>query len=66
MTTWHPQVSHFSVDFFADEEGWWIPRCNCGFVGSPCPDAEDAVDVLMDHAYEVAVMEAASVGSRGD
>ncbi len=35
-----------------NEEGWFIPRCQCGWKWIACPDAETAADALMEHAYE--------------
>lgn len=48
-----PIGGHFSADFYEDDDRWWRARCNCGWEApSIYPAAEDAADVLMDHAYE--------------
>lgn len=44
---------HYSVELCLNEEGWWHGRCHCGLDLGMFPDAEDACDALMDHAYEV-------------
>jgi hypothetical protein len=50
---------HYSVGFERDDEGWWLGRCHCGWEGGMYPDAEDAADALMDHAYACGVADAA-------
>lgn len=45
-------IVHVSADFYENDEGWWEPRCCCGwYFGGVVPSAEDACDALMDHAY---------------
>lgn len=49
---------HASSEFYADADGWWRPRCICGWdFGAPVPSAEDACDALMDHVQDVTVEE---------
>ena len=43
--------AHYSVEFERDGGGWWPGRCQCGWDGGMYPDAEDAADALMDHAF---------------
>ena len=45
-------TQHYSEDFEENDEGWWVPKCACGWVyAGVVPSAEDAADALMDHAY---------------
>ena len=48
---------HLSVDFYENDEGWWEPKCECGWTFGVVPDAETAVDALMQHARERALIE---------
>lgn len=49
-------LAHASTDFYENDEGWWEPRCCCGwYFGAVVPSAEDACDALMDHVYDVAL-----------
>lgn len=47
---------HYTVEF-AEHEGWWRARCNCGADLGVYPDGEDAADALMQHAYEQGVLD---------
>jgi hypothetical protein len=52
-------IAHASDDFYENDEGWWEPRCCCGwYFGAVVPSAEDACDALMDHVYEAALARA--------
>lgn len=57
-------ADHYSIDFERDDEGWWIGRCKCGWEGGWFPDAEDAADALMDHAYTEGVADAVESARR--
>lgn len=46
------EQAHYTVDLEPDAEGWFLARCDCGWLAGPFPAAEDAADALMDHAYE--------------
>lgn len=35
----------------ADEDGFILPVCTCGWKYGPVPDEETATDALMDHAF---------------
>ena len=48
---------HLSTDFYKNDEGWWVPACECGWSSGPVPDAETAADALMQHARERALLE---------
>lgn len=50
-------MMHLSVDFYENDEGWWEPRCACGWSFGVVPDAETAADALMQHARERALIE---------
>lgn len=60
-------AGHLSVPA-TDEDGWIVATCTCGATFGPCPDAETATDILMDHAYEAGLTDgkqhADSVASR--
>lgn len=43
--------AHYSVNFEENDEGWYVPECQCGWTWAPVPDAETAADALMEHAY---------------
>lgn len=46
-------AGHTSVDVGEDGEGFIHAECSCGFKVEGLPDDETAIDVLMDHAYEM-------------
>lgn len=48
---------HLSTDFCEQPDGFWEPKCECGWHGGHVPDAETAVDFLMQHAREMALIE---------
>jgi len=50
--------AHYSVNFEPNDEGWYVPECQCGWTWAPVPDAEDAADALMQHAREQGYLEA--------
>lgn len=52
-------AAHYSERFEENGEGWWVPRCKCGWKGGSYPDAEDACDALMDHAYDAGLHDGA-------
>lgn len=58
--------AHYSVEFERDGKGWWPGRCLCGWDGGMYPDAEDAADALMDHAFQVGVALTRSEVGAGD
>lgn len=35
-----------------DADGWYFARCQCGFEQGPFVDTAQAIDALMEHAYE--------------
>lgn len=49
---------HYSVEFQENAEGWWPAKCNCGVDLGLFPEAEIAIDELMDHARSVGRCEA--------
>jgi hypothetical protein len=51
-------MSHYTLDFEENAEGWWKPRCVCGYVPGAFPTGEDAADALMQHAYEQGILDA--------
>lgn len=53
-------VSHYSVDFFSDDAGWWSGQCQCGADLGAFPTAEDAADALMEHAFDAGFRAASS------
>jgi hypothetical protein len=57
---------HYSVEFEQNDEGWWLGRCHCGADLGFFPDAEDACDALMDHAYEAGAADAAERARAGE
>lgn len=57
MRTGQEPRQHYSVNFEPNERGWIHAECQCGWVFGLCPNAEDAADALMEHAYEQAVLE---------
>jgi hypothetical protein len=52
------RLIHQSDGIGEDDDGFFTPRCTCGWRWGPCPDLETLVDVLMDHAAERAITEA--------
>lgn len=57
---------HYIVAFEENEDGWWVPHCNCGFKLSAHPTAEDAADALMWHAYERGYADASKASFQDD
>lgn len=44
---------HYSIDLVSDDAGWWHGKCQCGMDLGAFPEAEDAADALMQHAFDV-------------
>lgn len=60
-------TDHYSIEFEPNEEGWYEAKCKCGWdAGGVFPDAEDACDALMDHAYAEGIADAAEAARRGE
>ena len=57
-------ADHWTLDFERDDEGWWHGRCTCGWDGGEYPDAEDAADALMEHAYACGAVDATERAGR--
>ena len=50
--------SHYTREgTFNDRGGWWEAICDCGAKLGVFPDAEEACDALMQHAYEQGVLD---------
>lgn len=49
-------MSHAET-LLSDDDGWHQARCTCGWAQGPLPDLETVVDVLMQHAREMALLE---------
>ncbi len=43
------------VSIEEDDLGFYLPSCDCGWVGFPCPDRETAADVYGDHRASIQV-----------
>ena len=49
--------AHYSVNFEPNNEGWYVPECQCGWSWPVVPDAETCADALMQHAYEQGILD---------
>lgn len=49
---------HYTESFEEDAEGWWVATCSCGQEMPVSPDAEILADFLMQHAYEMGIIDA--------
>lgn len=50
-------MMHLSAPPFEDGDGWFYARCECNYEAGPFPDMETAIDDLMQHARERALIE---------
>lgn len=43
--------------FVPEDDGFYVPRCQCGWSWGAVPDLDIVTDVLMEHAREQALIE---------
>lgn len=56
MTDRRKVALHVSAPPFEDDDGWYWSRCECNYEQGPFPDMETAIDDLMQHAREQALI----------